>query len=87
LHSILQAISRLNVRPALHCLYSDEWRLTNELDWHKPCYPLAAEEEPQEITDILAGVQQSPVSRLIMHASRDRGVLTCNADLGLCTCQ
>ncbi|CAO2655483.1 Nn.00g105470.m01.CDS01 [Neocucurbitaria sp. VM-36] len=29
--------------------------------WHKPCYPLAAEEEPQEIKDILAGVRQSPI--------------------------
>ncbi|KAF2258313.1 hypothetical protein CC78DRAFT_595576 [Lojkania enalia] len=29
--------------------------------WQKPCYPLAAEEEPQEITDILAGVQKSPI--------------------------
>ena len=32
------------------------------LDWHKPCYPLAAEEEPAEVTDILAGVKDHPVS-------------------------
>ncbi|KAL6718201.1 hypothetical protein ACLMJK_004289 [Lecanora helva] len=29
--------------------------------WHKPCYPLAAEEEPTEITDILAGVREKPI--------------------------
>lgn len=32
------------------------------LDWHKPCYPLAAEEEPAEVMDILAGVRDNPVS-------------------------
>ena len=32
------------------------------LDWDKPCYPLAAEEDPTEVTDILAGVKDSPVS-------------------------
>lgn len=29
--------------------------------WHKPCYPLAAEEEPTEIMDILAGVRDNPI--------------------------
>nr|WBO01276.1 putative type I non-reducing polyketide synthase [Cladonia uncialis] len=29
--------------------------------WHQPCYPLAAEEEPTEILDILAGVRESPI--------------------------
>lgn len=29
--------------------------------WHKPCYPLAAEEEAQDITDILAGVRDKPI--------------------------
>ncbi|CAD6593414.1 MAG: hypothetical protein ASARMPRED_007502 [Alectoria sarmentosa] len=29
--------------------------------WHKPCYPLAAEEEPTDILDILAGVRESPI--------------------------
>ena len=38
---------------------------TWDLDWHKPCYPLAAEEEPAEVTDILAGVRDSPVSDLL----------------------
>lgn len=36
--------------------------LPKVIDWQKPCYPLAAEEEPQEIADILAGVQKGPVS-------------------------
>nr|AGI60156.1 type I polyketide synthase PKS4 [Dolichousnea longissima] len=29
--------------------------------WHKPCYPLAAEEDPAEVTDMLAGVRDSPI--------------------------
>nr|WBO01262.1 putative type I non-reducing polyketide synthase [Cladonia rangiferina] len=29
--------------------------------WHQPCYPLAAEEKPTEIVDILAGVRESPI--------------------------
>ncbi|KAI4123893.1 MAG: hypothetical protein LQ338_005067 [Usnochroma carphineum] len=29
--------------------------------WHKPCYPLAAEEDPAEVEDILAGVRDSPI--------------------------
>ena len=44
------------------------------LDWHQPCYPLAAEEEPTEIVDILAGVRESPVSIFSPAAlKRDRG--------------